>query len=79
MPIYEYFCEQCKNTQEILQKQSDPVPMECEHCHAQKSLKRIISQSSFMLKGSGWYKDLYSSAKKEATPQNKTEKKENKN
>jgi hypothetical protein len=31
-------------------------------CHAPK-LERLISSTSFQLKGSGWYKDLYSSKK----------------
>lgn len=65
MPIYEYVCENCKKTQEVMQKVSDGPPALCEHCSAQNSLKKTVSSTSFQLKGGGWYKDLYSSAKKE--------------
>jgi len=41
---------------------SDPPKRKCEACGSQ-ALERLISQTSFQLKGSGWYKDLYSSAK----------------
>ena len=34
----------------------------CPKCKARKA-KRMISQTSFVLKGSGWYSDLYSSSK----------------
>lgn len=64
MPIYEYFCEECNFTKEIMQKVSDPAPDKCSNCHKEGSLKKIISQSAFHLKGGGWYKDLYSSTKK---------------
>ena len=33
----------------------------CEECNGE--LERLISSTSFSLKGSGWYKDLYSSKK----------------
>ena len=62
MPIYEYACRKCGKTAEYMQRMSDPPKRKCEHCGGQ-SLERVISQTSFQLKGSGWYKDLYSSPK----------------
>jgi putative FmdB family regulatory protein len=52
MPIYEYKCETCGKTLEAIQKFSDAPLTECG-CHGR--LKRLISSSSFHLKGSGWY------------------------
>ncbi len=53
MPIYEYECEQCGRRFEVWQKITDPPLSTCEHCHGK--LHKLISQSSFILKGSGWY------------------------
>lgn len=64
MPIYEYTCSQCGKTQDVLQKMSDPAPETCEHCGAAGSLARQVSRTSFVLKGGGWYSDLYGSSKK---------------
>ncbi|MBW1649310.1 MAG: zinc ribbon domain-containing protein [Deltaproteobacteria bacterium] len=57
MPIYEYQCINCSKTIEASQKILDPPLTECEHCAGK--LKKIISQSSFYLKGSGWYATDY--------------------
>ncbi|ATB33530.1 FmdB family zinc ribbon protein [Melittangium boletus] len=61
MPIYEYACGSCGKTIDVLQKISDPTPEKCTACGAQASLSRVVSRSSFHLKGGGWYKDLYGS------------------
>lgn len=66
MPIYEYRCEQCDNTIDVLQKVSDPPPATCAQCGAEHSLKRKVSRTSFVLKGGGWYADLYGSPKKDS-------------
>ncbi|MCA9507718.1 MAG: zinc ribbon domain-containing protein [Myxococcales bacterium] len=63
MPIYEYKCEQCHEILEVLQRADEEAPEKCVHCGAQWTLKKIVSNSSFHLKGGGWYKDLYSSTK----------------
>jgi putative FmdB family regulatory protein len=52
MPIYEYVCESCGRTIEVMQKISDAPLASCE-CQGQ--LRKLISQSCFHLKGSGWY------------------------
>ena len=63
MPIYEYECSQCHQTSDALQKVNDPPPEICPRCGAQHTLSRLLSRTSFVLKGGGWYADLYSSSK----------------
>jgi putative FmdB family regulatory protein len=62
MPTYEYVCASCSNQWEEIQKISDPPIKTCPKC-SKKKAKRQISGGSFILKGGGWYADLYSSAK----------------
>jgi putative FmdB family regulatory protein len=63
MPIYEYDCSQCHQPSDALQKVNDPPPEVCPHCGARNTLSRLLSRTSFVLKGGGWYADLYSSSK----------------
>ena len=58
MPIYEYDCSQCHQTSDALQKVNDPPPETCPHCGARNTLSRLLSRTSFVLKGGGWYADL---------------------
>jgi putative FmdB family regulatory protein len=53
MPIYEYQCTHCGRVQEILQKISDKPLTKCSRCSGR--MHKLISQSSFHLKGTGWY------------------------
>ncbi|MBW1754399.1 MAG: zinc ribbon domain-containing protein [Deltaproteobacteria bacterium] len=53
MPIYEYECMQCGKIGEVLQKFSDKTLKKCSHCSGK--LQKLISHSSFHLKGTGWY------------------------
>ena len=53
MPIYEYKCMKCGNEFEAMQKFSDSPLKKCPSCSG--VVKRLISRSSFQLKGSGWY------------------------
>jgi putative FmdB family regulatory protein len=57
MPIYEFECQGCLDKFQKLMKLSDPKPPcpSCDH----KEVKKQISIGSFVLKGSGWYKDGY--------------------
>jgi putative FmdB family regulatory protein len=64
MPIYEYVCSACEETMDVLQKVDDPAPAKCERCGAEGTLTRMVSRTSFVLKGGGWYSDLYGSSKK---------------
>lgn len=61
MPVYEYKCSACGQEFEYQQRMSDPAKDLCEACGGK--LERLISRTAFQLKGAGWYKDLYSSAK----------------
>ena len=71
MPIYEYECQQCKKVTETMQKFSDAPLTQCPKCKG--DLKKMISQSSFHLKGSGWYVTDYA-RKGDTTPLGKPEK-----
>jgi putative FmdB family regulatory protein len=62
MPVYEYQCKACDHEFEREQRISDDPVKKCPSCKAMK-VKRLISQTSFVLKGGGWYGDLYSSSK----------------
>ncbi|MEJ5226430.1 FmdB family zinc ribbon protein [Thermodesulfovibrio sp.] len=53
MPIYEYECLNCNKIHEFIQKFSDEPLKSCPICGGE--LRKLISQSSFILKGSGWY------------------------
>ena len=58
MPIYEYACPDCGHRFEAMQKFSDDPVRDCPSCKAQ-NVKKLISATSFVLKGGGWYKDHY--------------------
>jgi putative FmdB family regulatory protein len=62
MPVYEYECGACGHRFEEWQKISDKPVKTCPQC-AQDKVERLISMTSFHLKGGGWYSDLYSSSK----------------
>ena len=64
MPIYEYACDDCQKNFEVFVGVRDAALQECKYC-AGKNIRKLISNCSFQLKGSGWYKTDY--AKKEAT------------
>ena len=76
MPIYEYECTACGKIEEVLQKISEKPMTKCHHCSGK--LHKLMSQSTFHLKGTGWYATDYatksaSSAKtSEKTKENKS-------
>jgi len=53
VPIYEYQCSKCSEVFEAFQKITDGPLTECKFC--QGKVEKLISQSSFQLKGTGWY------------------------
>jgi putative FmdB family regulatory protein len=63
MPIYEYVCAKCGHDFEIMQKFSDKALQKCPKCKGR--VKKKISSSSFVLKGSGWYVTDYARKEKE--------------
>ena len=73
MPIYEYECTKCGKLEEVLQNFSDKPMTKCKRCSGK--LQKLVSQSTFHLKGTGWYATDY--AKKPAsapTPSSKNSK-----
>ena len=52
MPIYEYHCGKCGDF-EVMQKMSDKPLSTCPTC--KRKVNKLISSTSFQLKGSGWY------------------------
>jgi putative FmdB family regulatory protein len=60
MPTYEYECRACGHAFEREQRiHEDPVKS-CPRCRKDEA-RRLISRTSFVLKGGGWYSDLYAS------------------
>ena len=59
MPVYEYECKACEKVFEVQQKMADAPLTQCPECSG--SITKLMSMSSFQLKGGGWYADGYSS------------------
>ena len=70
MPIYEYSCQRCGDF-EVTQKIKDKPLTRCPSCKGK--VKKLISNTSFQLKGTGWYVTDY--AHKEKAPKEKKEEK----
>jgi len=59
MPIHEYRCNSCDRTDEHLTTYEErDNPRVCPTC-GDNMVRVLFSQTSFMLKGGGWYKDGY--------------------
>ncbi|MCI5119810.1 MAG: zinc ribbon domain-containing protein [Candidatus Electrothrix sp. AUS4] len=59
MPVYEYECPACEKVFEVHQGINDSPLSSCSVCGGE--VKKIMSMSSFHLKGGGWYSDGYAS------------------
>jgi putative FmdB family regulatory protein len=70
MPVYEYRCDKCEHEFEREQRITDDPVKTCPECRSRR-VKKLISQTSFVLKGGGWYNDLYSSSKKDDKSESK--------
>ncbi|HIJ95357.1 MAG TPA: zinc ribbon domain-containing protein [Desulfuromonadales bacterium] len=57
MPMYEYSCKSCNYHFELRQKFSDPPASSCPECGSE--VEKLISSTSFSLKGDGWFKSEY--------------------
>ncbi len=57
MPIYEYRCRKCGFEFEKMQRFSDQPVKKCPECSGR--VDKLVSQSSFRLKGTGWYATDY--------------------
>jgi putative FmdB family regulatory protein len=73
MPIYEYQCQKCGSITEALQRFSDKPLTRCKQCSGK--LHKLVSRSSFHLKGSGWYVTDYTNRSKDtaAAPEKDSE------
>src|SRR5690348_1521355 len=86
MPLYDYRCQKCGETFEVMQKFSDAPLTVHEGCGG--TVDKLLSAPSFHLKGSGWYATDYgkggklpassssngkSETKTETKPETKTE------
>ncbi len=65
MPIYEYRCRKCNREFEVMQSISDPEIKSCRFCKG--PVTKLMSVSSFHLKGSGWYVTDYGGRKAPAS------------
>lgn len=72
MPIYEYQCPNCNSHVEEIQKVSDPALSQCPKC-GKPGLQRVMSHTSFQLKGGGYYATDYKKPTTETKPETKTE------
>lgn len=78
MPIYEYQCKKCGKQFEAFQGITEPDLKICKFCKGK--VHKMMSLSSFSLKGTGWYATDYAKkksqtakpAKKETTPSEST-------
>ncbi len=57
MPIYEYQCEECEHKFDMLQKITAEPLKECPECGG--PVHKLVSSTSFILKGGGWYATEY--------------------
>jgi putative FmdB family regulatory protein len=77
MPLYEYKCESCGKTFEVIQKFSD-TPLEV-HDECGGKVIRLVSPSALHFKGSGWYVTDYAGTKNGADKAKSKDGKDSKN
>jgi putative FmdB family regulatory protein len=63
MPTYEYGCTACGQEWEEMQRITEPATQVCPKCGKSTAHRLISAGTNFILKGGGWYSDLYSSTK----------------
>ncbi|HEV8551423.1 MAG TPA: zinc ribbon domain-containing protein [Polyangiaceae bacterium] len=59
---YEYLCTACGHAWEAEQSISAAALTTCPHCHTENAKRQVSGGAGFILKGGGWYSDLYSSS-----------------
>ena len=62
MPLYEFSCDSCHGVSEHLMKISDKSPEVCPLCGKHGCLKKLMSRTNFVLKGTGWYETDFKGA-----------------
>lgn len=66
MPIYEYRCDACSNVFEEWHRHADDIAeVACPECT--KQAHRLISSTTFVLKGGGWYVTEYGNRQKDVS------------
>ncbi|MBL8740073.1 MAG: zinc ribbon domain-containing protein [Myxococcales bacterium] len=73
MPTYEYACTSCGNEWEAEQSIKEDPLTECPKCHEPSAKRQISRGTGFILKGGGWYSDLYSGGSNAKKPDAKPE------
>jgi putative FmdB family regulatory protein len=69
MPIYEYECQKC-GTFEVTQRITEKSLSKCPTC--KNKVKKLISNTSFQLKGTGWYVTDYARKGQNGDAKNET-------
>jgi putative FmdB family regulatory protein len=57
MPLFEYLCESCGRTLEVIQAVGEPPPTVCDRCGG--PLRKLLSAPAVQFKGTGWYVSDY--------------------
>ena|SRR5581483_11850036 len=66
MPTYSYRCASCGHEFDKVQRITEDPERVCPNCGAEAA-SRVINSANFILKGSGWYSDLYSGGSNKKT------------
>ncbi|HEU4405258.1 MAG TPA: zinc ribbon domain-containing protein [Polyangiaceae bacterium] len=59
---YSYICTSCGHEWEAEQRISEAPLQVCPSCNQSSAKRQIAGPANFILKGGGWYSDLYSSS-----------------
>lgn len=59
MPTYDYLCEKCGHTLEVLQGINDKKLKKCPKCGEPKLVRQIGSGGGIIFKGTGFYETDY--------------------
>lgn len=70
MPIYEYHCEKCGDF-DVMQKITAKPLRKCPTCKSK--VTKLMSNTAFQLKGTGWYVTDYGGKKSSGTGSSKSE------
>lgn len=73
---YEYVCTACGNEWEASQPITAAPLKECPSCHESTARRQVSGGTGFVLKGGGWYADLYGSTKPKSEKADKADSKD---
>jgi putative FmdB family regulatory protein len=76
MPTYEYACGACGHQWDEVQRITEPPLEVCPKCAKSAAHRLISGGTNFILKGGGWYSDLYASPKAAASKKDESSKNE---